>query len=128
MGFEPFGVRLVCIEPGFFRTEITANSDVTIDPNDPYVDQQAWMKEFFDKSVEAGGGDPAYGRGRDRARWPAIRRHRCTPSSATTPRCSSTWLRKRARWKPGCDRGFDPRRSFRSAAGMTATARDEAPP
>jgi NAD(P)-dependent dehydrogenase (short-subunit alcohol dehydrogenase family) len=59
MELGPFGVRLVCIEPGFFRTEINANADVAIDPNDPYAADHAWMKEFFDKSVEAGGGDPS---------------------------------------------------------------------
>ncbi len=59
MELEPFGVRVACIEPGFFRTEITANGEVEIDPADPYASDQAWVGEFFSKSVEAGGGDPA---------------------------------------------------------------------
>ena len=56
---EPFGVRLACIEPGFFRTEIEANAQHEIDPNDPYAADESWMAEFFSKSVEGGGGDPA---------------------------------------------------------------------
>jgi NAD(P)-dependent dehydrogenase (short-subunit alcohol dehydrogenase family) len=59
MELGPFGVRLACIEPGFFRTEIMANDSGEIDPNDPYAADQAWVREFFDKSVEAGGGDPS---------------------------------------------------------------------
>jgi NAD(P)-dependent dehydrogenase (short-subunit alcohol dehydrogenase family) len=56
---EPFGVRVVCIEPGFFRTDLTANTGVEIDPADPYAADNVWMKEFFDKSLEVGGGDPS---------------------------------------------------------------------
>ena len=59
MELGPFGVRLVCIEPGFFRTEIMANNSGEIDSNGPYAADQAWVREFFDKSVEAGGGDPS---------------------------------------------------------------------
>lgn len=58
MELEPFNVRIACIEPGFFRTQITANADVEIDLNDPYAADQLWVKEFFSKSVEAGGGEP----------------------------------------------------------------------
>jgi Short-chain dehydrogenases of various substrate specificities len=59
MELEPFNVRIACVEPGFFRTEITANSDVDIDLDDPYAADQLWVKEFFSKSVEAGGGEPS---------------------------------------------------------------------
>jgi NAD(P)-dependent dehydrogenase (short-subunit alcohol dehydrogenase family) len=57
MEVAPFGVRLVCIEPGFFRTEITANDPTRIDSNDPYAADIAWMREFYDKSVGGGRDD-----------------------------------------------------------------------
>ena len=52
-------VRVACIEPGFFRTEITRNSGAhQIDEADPYAKDQAWLADFFAKSVIEGGGDP----------------------------------------------------------------------
>ena len=51
-------VRVACIEPGFFRTDITRNSGGRIDEADPYAKDQAWLADFFDKSVIEGGGDP----------------------------------------------------------------------
>ena len=54
-------VRVACIEPGFFRTDITRNSGERAlgDDADPYAKDQAWLADFFDKSVIEGGGDPA---------------------------------------------------------------------
>jgi NAD(P)-dependent dehydrogenase (short-subunit alcohol dehydrogenase family) len=54
-------VRVVSIEPGFFRTEIVRHaSDRKEAPDaDPYAADQAWLAEFFEKSVVDGGGDPA---------------------------------------------------------------------
>ena len=60
MELDGFGVRVACIEPGFFATEITQNSVVrrSNDLTDPYSADQAWMAEFYEKGV-GGGGDPA---------------------------------------------------------------------
>ena len=53
-------VRVASIEPGFFRTDITRNSGAhQIDDSDPYAKDQAWLADFFAKSVIEGGGDPA---------------------------------------------------------------------
>ncbi len=52
-------VRVVCIEPGFFKTDITRNSGRPVDDgSDPYAQDQAWLAEFFEKSIVDGGGDP----------------------------------------------------------------------
>jgi NAD(P)-dependent dehydrogenase (short-subunit alcohol dehydrogenase family) len=52
-------VRVVCIEPGFFKTDITRNAGPPADNgSDPYAKDQAWLAEFFEKSVVGGGGDP----------------------------------------------------------------------
>lgn len=57
---QPFGVRVACIEPGFFATEIFANSDWgSVVDGSPYAADDAWMSEFYVKSGEAAGGDPA---------------------------------------------------------------------
>lgn len=57
---SPFGVRVVCIEPGFFATDIFANSDMhDVDQSSPYAADNAWANDFQNKSGEAGGGDPA---------------------------------------------------------------------
>ena len=57
---QPFGVRVACIEPGFFATEIFANSDWgSVVEDSPYAADDAWMSEFYVKSGEATGGDPS---------------------------------------------------------------------
>lgn len=56
---QPFAVRVVCIEPGFFATEISKNServDQGIDGT-AYEADAAWFRTFMDRSVE-GGADP----------------------------------------------------------------------
>jgi NAD(P)-dependent dehydrogenase (short-subunit alcohol dehydrogenase family) len=58
MELEQFGVRVVCIEPGFFRTEIGNNEDYEVDINDPYAADHGWMHDFFASSLDGGGGDP----------------------------------------------------------------------
>ena len=56
----PVGVKIVCIEPGFFATDIFANSGVgQVDLADPYGADHAWLDDFYLKSGEAMGGDPA---------------------------------------------------------------------
>lgn len=60
MEVAPVGVRVVCIEPGFFATEIFANSEIAkVDLSDPYGADHAWLDDFYIKSGEAMGGDPA---------------------------------------------------------------------
>lgn len=60
MEVAPVGVRVVCIEPGFFNTDIFANSDIArVDLSDPYGADHAWLDDFYIKSGEAMGGDPA---------------------------------------------------------------------
>ena len=55
----PFGIRVVCIEPGFFATEISSKSWGAVDPASPYGADHAWVNDFFVTNGEANGGDPA---------------------------------------------------------------------
>jgi NAD(P)-dependent dehydrogenase (short-subunit alcohol dehydrogenase family) len=60
---DGFGVRVACIEPGFFSTEIGRNrlvqrSTEGTDGTDPYAADQAWLADFYLKSSEGSGGDP----------------------------------------------------------------------
>ena len=55
---EQFGIRVVCIEPGFFATEIVANADDDTQELGPYAAEHQWVKTFFEKSIEAGSGAP----------------------------------------------------------------------
>ena len=61
MELDGFGVRVACIEPGFFRTELGQNGAVrpAPDASDPYAADQAWLADFYEKSVKGSGGDPA---------------------------------------------------------------------
>ncbi len=55
---EPFGIRVVSIEPGFFETEIAANNISADEPVDEvYAADQAWIQAFFADNVA--GGAPA---------------------------------------------------------------------
>jgi NAD(P)-dependent dehydrogenase (short-subunit alcohol dehydrogenase family) len=56
---EPFDIRVVSIEPGFFGTEIAANN-ISADEllNEAYAADQEWIRSFMESSVE-GGDDPA---------------------------------------------------------------------
>lgn len=56
---EPFGIRVVSIEPGFFSTEISANNISSDEvPSEVYAADQAWIRSFFESSV-SDGADPA---------------------------------------------------------------------
>jgi NAD(P)-dependent dehydrogenase (short-subunit alcohol dehydrogenase family) len=51
---EPFGIRVVSIEPGFYETAITGNNISTDEPaSEVYEADQTWMRSFF----QAGGAD-----------------------------------------------------------------------
>ncbi len=53
MELDGLGVRVACIEPGFFNTDFmqTLSPTAAGDPHDPYAAEHAWMIDFYDKSV-----------------------------------------------------------------------------
>lgn len=56
---EPFGIRVVSIEPGFFETAIGDNNlDRAREFDGPYAQDEAWIQSFFDAGV-SGGASPA---------------------------------------------------------------------
>ena len=57
---DPFGVRVVCIEPGFFSTEIIANAEGIDDgiAASEYGPDGTWFQSFMTGSVQTGA-DPA---------------------------------------------------------------------
>lgn len=55
---EPFGIRVVSIEPGFFDTAIGDNNlDRDREFEGPYAHDEAWIQSFFDAGV-GGGASP----------------------------------------------------------------------
>lgn len=55
----PYGVRVVSIEPGFFDTEVTANTPTRDEPvGDAYAADVQWFQSFADARVAAAA-DPA---------------------------------------------------------------------
>lgn len=56
---EPYGIRVVCIEPGFFATEIITNADDIPRDTGPYAAQHEWILDFYRKSVASVGGHPS---------------------------------------------------------------------
>jgi NAD(P)-dependent dehydrogenase (short-subunit alcohol dehydrogenase family) len=52
----PHNVRVVCVEPGFFATEITANADTVADgiASSPYEADATWFDSFMKSSVQSG--------------------------------------------------------------------------
>ena len=56
---EQFGIRVVCIEPGFFATEIVANAQDDTQEFGAYAAERQWIQTFFDKSIESGSGAPS---------------------------------------------------------------------
>jgi NAD(P)-dependent dehydrogenase (short-subunit alcohol dehydrogenase family) len=52
---EPFGIRVVSIEPGFFETAITDNGlDRDREYVGPYAQDEAWIQSFFEAGVGNG--------------------------------------------------------------------------
>ncbi len=57
---NPHGIKVACVEPGFFNTEIFASSDWKVAaPETAYQADQDWVNDFYVKSGEAMGADPA---------------------------------------------------------------------
>ena len=54
-----FGIRVVCIEPGFFATDIVANADEGASRSGPYAADHEWVLEFYRKSVVSASGAPS---------------------------------------------------------------------
>jgi NAD(P)-dependent dehydrogenase (short-subunit alcohol dehydrogenase family) len=57
----PFGIRVLCIEPGYYLTALTDTVDTLgaqLDPSSPYVDISHFMLDFT-KDALVNGGDPA---------------------------------------------------------------------
>jgi NAD(P)-dependent dehydrogenase (short-subunit alcohol dehydrogenase family) len=51
----PYGIRVVSIEPGFFATEVTANTPTRNERvSDAYAADVAWFQSFADASVSSG--------------------------------------------------------------------------
>jgi NAD(P)-dependent dehydrogenase (short-subunit alcohol dehydrogenase family) len=56
----PFGIRVVCVEPGFFSTEIFSKAwPETTGSSGPYDADHRWMQRFIVDQGERHGGDPA---------------------------------------------------------------------
>ena len=53
---RPFGLRVVCVEPGFFRTGVVADYEAPA-PGSPYQQLEGRVAAYFAAGVE-GGGDP----------------------------------------------------------------------
>ena len=52
---EPFGIRVVSIEPGFFATAIGDNNlDGDREFEGPYAQDEVWIRSFFDVGVSGG--------------------------------------------------------------------------
>jgi NAD(P)-dependent dehydrogenase (short-subunit alcohol dehydrogenase family) len=52
---EPFGIRVVSIEPGFFGTEISANNlSSDEEPSEIYAADEEWIRSFFAAGVDGG--------------------------------------------------------------------------
>lgn len=57
----PFGIRVVCVEPGYYDTALTETVDMLreqLDPASPYADLSRFMLDFSKSALE-NGGDPA---------------------------------------------------------------------
>jgi NAD(P)-dependent dehydrogenase (short-subunit alcohol dehydrogenase family) len=50
---EPFGVKVVCLEPGFYPTQIVANAGMPADPDSPYRGYEEAMVRFFDEGMKS---------------------------------------------------------------------------
>jgi NAD(P)-dependent dehydrogenase (short-subunit alcohol dehydrogenase family) len=56
----PFGIRVVCVEPGYYDTALSDTVDTLlgqVDPSSPYVDINRFMLDFS-KNALVNGGDP----------------------------------------------------------------------
>ena len=57
----PFGIRVLCVEPGYYLTSLTDTVDTLgaqLDPSSPYADISHFMLDFT-KDALVNGGDPA---------------------------------------------------------------------
>jgi NAD(P)-dependent dehydrogenase (short-subunit alcohol dehydrogenase family) len=57
MEVGPFGIRVLSIEPGFFKTAVIAKGHRTTDPDSPYRELDDAVGAFMDGGID-GGADP----------------------------------------------------------------------
>jgi len=85
---EPFSIRVVAVEPGFFATEIIANNlEGDEIPPSAYSTDQAWFRGFMDAGIGNAPGPEVVARSSKRR---TTRQNPCTSQLATTPSCTST--------------------------------------
>ena len=95
----PFGIRVLCVEPGYYLTALTDTVDALdaqLDPSSPYADVSHFMLDFT-KDALVNGGDPADVADAVVAAVADRRRAPCTCTSARTLRRISTSGARRAR-------------------------------
>jgi NAD(P)-dependent dehydrogenase (short-subunit alcohol dehydrogenase family) len=49
---EPFGIKVVCLEPGFYGTELLTKAARPTDPDSPYRQHEDAIVSFFDQGIE----------------------------------------------------------------------------
>lgn len=55
---EPYGIHVICVEPGAYRTEIWDSSPRVLPPNSPYAGMAEIIQRFVDDTLVAHARDP----------------------------------------------------------------------
>lgn len=108
---EQFGVRVVCIEPGSFATDVQTNAfNRELSEEDPYSADEAWLTRFMVRIAEAGGSPPW-------SRTPS------SPPSRTLTRHCTRWSARRPRWRWTLRARPDMSSGIRSSSSRPSTSR-----